>query len=496
MRFAASLLALLVACHVVTPRPVVADEQGAAGQSALIVVIDADVLEDKIRGGLLAQVIGNLNGLPHEFKYIDAPGDVRDYTPALPDGAVTDDDTDVEWVYVTAIARSGQSKLTPQQIANLWRRHINRRIFASNLYARKLMGVGIGPPWTGNAGLNPWSQFNISGQFLCESFGLMAPAMPQTASRLGCHYTSVAIDGEPAQATELFATMISMAFVESDVDRLLDAGIAAVDPASRMVEVVRETRKICTVHPNDWRAARAEIKRRWQVHHGETRDRNGYELNGACTVAALIYGKSDLKETLRIAFNLGWDCDNNAATAATIVGVIKGRRWIDEQGWEIADVYRNTTRDQMPMDETLTSFGDRLIACAKIVVEEQGGEVTATDGERVYRIHAESPRNVIRLASPETQINQLRQRFVPRLETDLAAEGHARARAAYIAICLGETDRLKRERPDEWAAAIKDLQNARGLMRVLALAPEPEGDNFRKRATQAGLSLPADTKAK
>jgi hypothetical protein len=30
--------------------------------------IPGDVLQDKIRGGLLGQILGNLNGLPHEMK--------------------------------------------------------------------------------------------------------------------------------------------------------------------------------------------------------------------------------------------------------------------------------------------------------------------------------------------------------------------------------------------------------------------------------------------
>ena len=99
---------------------------------------------------MLAQVIGNLNGLPHEFKYINEPGNVEHYTPALPDGARTDDDTDIEWVYLREIARSRENFLPPDRIAALWKRHINRRIFCANRYARDLMDLGLEPPWTGN----------------------------------------------------------------------------------------------------------------------------------------------------------------------------------------------------------------------------------------------------------------------------------------------------------------------------------------------------------
>lgn len=39
-------------------------------------VIPAEELGDKLRGGLLGQLPGILNGLPHEMKYIDRPGEV------------------------------------------------------------------------------------------------------------------------------------------------------------------------------------------------------------------------------------------------------------------------------------------------------------------------------------------------------------------------------------------------------------------------------------
>src|SRR5882757_8104841 len=392
---------------------------GLAQHPPRFIEIPENTLEDKIRGGMLAQVIGNLNGLPHEFKYINHPGKVEHFTPSLPNGAVTDDDTDIEWVYLREIARTGNNSLPPADIAALWKRHINRRIFAANRYARDLMDLDLEPPWTGNVGLNPWSDFNISGQFICESFGLMSPAMPQTAAKIGLHYTRVAIDGEPAQATQLFTTMIATAFVETDVNKILDAGMKAVDPKSKIAEVVATTRQFCRDNPNDWKKARLAIKDRWQTHGGIVRDRNGYELNTACVIAALVYGHNDFVETLRTAFNLGWDADCDGATAATVVGVMKGRRWMNDQGWDIKDVYRNTTRDDMPNDETLTGLENTLIEAARITIKKNGGQVplpfregqgkvSSSNEKRVYRIHTEQPANVEPVATNAAQLANLR----------------------------------------------------------------------------------------
>ena len=72
--------------------------------SGQTVELSGDDLRDKIRGGLLGQMLGNLNGLPHEMQYIDEPGNVMEYIPALPEGARTDDDTDIEWLYIYTVS--------------------------------------------------------------------------------------------------------------------------------------------------------------------------------------------------------------------------------------------------------------------------------------------------------------------------------------------------------------------------------------------------------
>src|SRR4051812_21715303 len=94
---------------------------GAAPQDRRVVELPADELEDRIRGGLIGQILGNLNGLAHEFKYIDEPGKVESYTPSLPKGAWTDDDTDIEWVYLAEMQKTGSCGIKPARMAELWR---------------------------------------------------------------------------------------------------------------------------------------------------------------------------------------------------------------------------------------------------------------------------------------------------------------------------------------------------------------------------------------
>ena len=457
------------------------------------VEISAEDLEDKIQGGLLAQLLGNLNGLPHENKYYNEPGNVEQYTPALADGARTDDDTDIEWVYISAMQRDRTVLLGPGRITALWKQHINDHIWCANLYTRQLIDIGIDPPLTGNLALNPWSGFNISGQFVCESFGLIAPGMPQTAARIGLNYTHVTIDAEPAQTTQLFTAMIATAFFTDEIDAILDAGLASVDSESGILPIIKDVRQWHKQHAGDWRTTRRLIRDKYTLYESRTRNQNGYELCTAATVAALLYGQGDLVNTLIHAFNFGWDADNNAATAATIVGVTKGLRWMRRQGWEIKDNYRNTTRPSMPEDETITGFGDRIIEVAGRVIIENGGSKILRAGKDFYRISVQKPVNVETLPDPDEQIAMLRTKLKTQIEAGFtdSATVTQQARAAYLAICLGLADGQRSKDADGWKQALNALEEYPKLLDVLFnKSPGPAGDKLRAAALDAGLKKP------
>ncbi|MCX7347434.1 MAG: ADP-ribosylglycohydrolase family protein, partial [Alphaproteobacteria bacterium] len=438
-------------------------------------------------------IVGDLNGLPHEMKYIAEPGDVTEYMPSLPQGAWTDDDTDFEWVYLKVMEDENCLLLPPERISQLWKERINKRIWCSNLYARQLMDLGIDPPLTGMAVFNPWADFNISGQFLCETFGLIAPAMPRRAAQIGLNYTRVAIDGEPAQTTQLFTSMIAMAFVANDIEAILDAGLAAIDSNSVIAQIVHDVRNWHKEHPDDWRITRRLLKDKYSKHNGQMRDRNGYELNTGSVTAALLYGEGDFVKTLTTAFNFGWDADCNAATAGTIVGVIKGYRWMLAQGWPIVDRYKNTTRENMPDDETITSFADRLIDLAERVIVEQGGKRTIQDGKIVYRIRGQEPAGVQRLESPDKQAAALKAKLTEEIDRTMTSPLSKKqmARAAYYAICLDLAPSIRQERPQQWTDALAALSSYDNVMQVIFYhSPTPLGDALRKKALAAGLQKP------
>ncbi|RPI46430.1 MAG: ADP-ribosylglycohydrolase family protein, partial [Bacteroidetes bacterium] len=446
---------------------VIADDHGNAGRAYIAnlavktvrqgsAAISGARLRDRITGGILGQFFGNLNGLEHENRYTVEPGNVAEYIPDLSGGAYTDDDTDIEFVYLYHMRETGRYLLPYEEVCQLWKNHINDKIWCSNRYARNMMDLGIPPPFTGRIALNPWAGFNISGQFLCEQFALVAPGMPQTAARMGIHYTHVAIDGEPAQATQLFTAMISTAFFEESIPGLVAAGLKAVDPASEIHGIVSKVLGWYNAHPDDWKDTRESISDTfWNGEFGGPGGTNGYRVTTAATIAALLHGKGDFVEALRMAFNFGWDADNVAATVGTIMGVLRGEEWIRAQGWKIRDRYVNDRRPGLPDEMTIMAFADMHCELAVRVILQNGGRKAGTPEGPGFLIRVQEPVNIERLPLQLDRTEELRDQLMPVIREGLEGDSLHMAKSVYYAVCLGLADVFATESPQRWQPALE-----------------------------------------
>ena len=267
--------------------------------------ISREQLLDQIYGGWVGMLIGGIEGLPHEWKYTNQPrATLPDFT-FLKNGARTDDDNDFEWTHLWFMDKENVLKLPYPRIVEIWKANMNSGIWVANKNARKLMDEGVVPPETGSVARNSAAWFNLSGQFCVESYGLIAPGMPQAAADIGLHYARIAVSEEPLQAAQFWTSLISLrAFHNGSMEAALQLALAAVDPKSCMAEVVADARRLYHAHPDDWKTARQELDKKWRLERRW--NNNSTPVNGGFVCLALLYGgDDDFYRTMQLAMAMG-----------------------------------------------------------------------------------------------------------------------------------------------------------------------------------------------
>jgi hypothetical protein len=161
--------------------------------------------------------------------------------------------------------------------------------------------------------------------------------------------------------------------------------------------------------------------------------------------------------------------------------------------WLIVDRYKNITRDNMPMDETITSFSDRIIELFEMVNEANGGAKTVENKTVVYQIPVEQPAPVINLSSIEDQKKQLHADFEKQIVQGIGStEREERARAAYMAVCLDMSNNLSISNPKQWRLACSDLSGYWKIMENIFYASRnfEAGRLFGKKFEESGFTIP------
>lgn len=363
--------------------------------------ISSDEVRDKMYAFWLGQMVGNIYGLPHENQYIDEPGPNAfpyGYTDNLErlrkiDGAFSDDDTDIEYIYLLQMEKHGPEP-TYRQLTDAWLYHIRERVWLANRAALGLMHFGYSPPYTGRKDLNPhW--FQIDPQLINEIWGVTAPGMVKYAAEKSAWAARITNDDWGIEPTIHYGAMFAAAFFESDVNKLIDAGLAALPADSRFAATIKEVKRLHALYPNDWQRARQEIAEKYYHNEPlETKTIWNANLNGACAILALLYGGGDFQRTLDLACAMGFDADNQAATMSGLLGVAGGTKAIPHEllypvaGWEkpFNDIYRNVSRYDMP-DASITGMADKALAQAKAIILKIGGSVVTENGNEYYVIN-------------------------------------------------------------------------------------------------------------
>jgi len=384
-----------------------------------------EALKDKVTAFWHGQLVGNYMGFPFETVFIEEPvpvlvdriytwadagqirlndNDRRSFTPIVAEmfeGAFADDDTDIEFVTLHAVEKYGLD-ITYPEITQMWKDHINRKIWVANRTARNLMDQGLIPPDTG-AKRNNKNWFQIDPQLVNEIWSAFYPGMVERAAERAEWGARITSDDWGIHPTIAYAVMYSAAFFIDDVEQLVDMAYRRIPQEGPFYEGMSD---VIRWHKEDadWR------KTRERIHHKYYRyKKDDYEapvsvvsslINGLCGVMAILYGEGDFMRTTGIAVSAGYDCDNQAATCAGLVATMNGARSIPERltkklpsrgEWTVPfnDRYINWTRDGLPIDNRISDIVDRIVAIAERAILENGGRKAEVNGKEAYVVQCD-----------------------------------------------------------------------------------------------------------
>lgn len=331
--------------------------------------IPNDYLE-RVYAGVLGKLIGVYLGRPiegwtHET-IVETHGEIDHYLPGR-EGAplvVTDDDVTGTFTFLRALEDEGYSpELTPEQIGNNWLNYTIERktIFwwggvgnstEHTAYAR--LKAGIPAPASGSVAMNgKVISEQIGSQIFIDGWAMIAPGDPQRAADFARRAASVSHDGEAIYGAQVIAAIEAQAFVEYDINKLLDTGLSVIPADSVIAQVIHDIRAWHAEEP-DWRKCRERIAAKY-----------GYDKwGGAChmvpnhalIIHALLYGDGDFDRSQMIVNTSGWDTDCNAANVGCILGIRGGLAAL-EGGYD----WRGPVADRMYLS---TADGSRAITDA------------------------------------------------------------------------------------------------------------------------------------
>lgn len=277
-----------------------------------MISINYDLYLDKILGGWLGKCIGGTIGARFEgYKgWIDIQA--KDMFPEI---VPPNDDLDLQILWLKVLEERG-SKLCSGDLAQAWLDHC---WYPFNEYGifRRNWRLGIHPPYSGKFGNQFW-ETGMGCPIRAEIWGYIFPGAPDRAVRYaemdGClDHTEQSIGGE-----KFFAAMASMAFFESDIRRLIDMNIHYL-PANTPIERLTKL----AIQSYDEGVPLITVRNRIMVSEGLPEACDS-QINVPFTILGLLYGNLDLTETILSALRCGYDTDCTVATAAALVGQIRG----------------------------------------------------------------------------------------------------------------------------------------------------------------------------
>jgi len=351
------------------------------------------LLEDKVRGGWAAQMIGVSYGSAYEFKaqgkmYTDP---IREWKPEYVRNSIGQDDLYVEMTFMKVLEEKGLG--AGMEDFGLAFRDSQYGLWHANRAGRDNLRKGIMPPWSGHPKYNEHAD-DIDFQIESDFIGLICPGLPGASNELADKVGHVMNFGDGVYGGMFVASMYAQAFFESDPVKLVQGGVQSLPYRSRYAAVIRDVLRWHEQFPQDWTQCWQRVEDKWGKEDlcpdGRNRPFNiDAKINGAYVAIALLYGQGDFAKTLEIAVRCGQDSDCNPASAAGPLGVVLGWSGIEDKWKSGIEAIRSEKFSFT--DYSFESVSALTLRLAQDVAKANGGAVQEQDGRQMLVIVAQQP---------------------------------------------------------------------------------------------------------
>lgn len=314
-------------------------------------------LKDKIHGAWLGRICGCLLGKPIEGirtkelnVLLDASGNrplhrylaEKDITPdlcnrlsfrlmgktyadAIPCAPVDDDTnyTVLAWLLINKYGRN----FTPYDVSRLWqdRQSKNAYCTAERVAYRNFID-GYQPPYSAEY-KNPYREW-IGAQIRGDYFGYINPGDPEIAAEMAWRDACISHTKNGIYGEMFVSSMIASAAVETDLEHIVESGLAQIPEKSRLAESIRD---ILSQFRSDM--SQADCFRRIHEKYDEYDPHDWCHVipNAMIVTASLLYGNGNFGKSICMAVETGFDTDCNGATVGSILGMRNGKDSIGQQ---------------------------------------------------------------------------------------------------------------------------------------------------------------------
>jgi len=335
---------------------------------------------ERVYAGVLGKIIGVYLGRPFEGwtyeRILEKLGEIDYYVnermPGKPPLVVTDDDVTGTFTFLRALYDYGNSlDLTPAQIGQTWLNYLieERTILwwgglgiSTEHTAYLRLKHGIKAPESGSVALNgKLIAEQIGAQIFIDGWAMVAPGNPELAADLAGRAASVSHGGEAIYAAQVLAAMEAQAFVESDINKLLDVGVSFIPKDSVIYHMIEDIREWHAAVP-DWHEGRKKMA---GIYNTENYGGNCHMVpNHGLIILGLLYGDSDFNKSMLVVNTAGWDTDCNSGNLGCLLGIKDGLDTFDN-----GNDWRGPVADRlyMPAADGGRSITDAVIETQHVV---------------------------------------------------------------------------------------------------------------------------------